>query len=118
LVNGTLYRYGLKFSWEWYLEYGLLYAMLWQLTLITLTVYTRNLRLFAVLEAFVLSAGQDLIFYLVWVGKFPSTQWTWMPFYQWLGYWTTLSQIVLTVLSVVAVSFLAWKAQTIRNFIF
>jgi hypothetical protein len=56
-----------------------------------------------VLEAFVLSAGQDLIFFGVWgKAEFPTGQWTWMASYKLFGTWTTQMQIAFTAIATVA----------------
>jgi len=97
LVNETLYEHGLQFSYEWYQEYTLQYALSYQLILLLLYLWTRDRKLFFVLEGFVLSSGQDLIFFIVWNRGFPEGQWTWMIFHQIFGFWNTNTQILLTI---------------------
>jgi hypothetical protein len=106
LVNKTLYEYGLQFSHEWYQEYALQYALSYQLILLLLYLWTRDWKLIAVLEGFVLSAGQDLIFFIVWNGGFPKSQWTWMIFHEIFGFWNTATQVLLTVGATLASLFL------------
>jgi len=97
LVNETLYGYGLEFSYGWYREYTILYGLSYQLVLLLLFLWARDWRLVCVLEGFVLSSGQDLIFFMVWNGGFPEGEWTWMLFYRVFGFWNTNTQILLTV---------------------
>jgi hypothetical protein len=105
LVNETLYDYGLEFSYEWYQEYTIQYALSYQLILLLLYLWTSDWKLAFVLEGFVLSSGQDLIFFMVWNGGFPKGEWTWMFFYRIFGFWNTNTQILLTA-SVTLTSFL------------
>lgn len=105
LVNNTLYEYGLRFSDGWYREYTLQYALSYQLILLLLYLWNRDWKLIFVLEGFVLSSGQDLIYFAAWQGGFPQGQWTWMIFYEIFGYWNTSTQILLTV-SVTLTSFI------------
>ncbi len=96
LVNETLYNYGLRFSYEWYHEYTVLYALCYQLVLLLLYRWTHDWKLVFVLEGFVLSSGQDLIYFTVWNGGFPQGEWTWMFFHRIFGFWNTNAQILLT----------------------
>jgi len=100
LVNGDFYEFGLQFSWDWYIIWGILYALLYQSTIVLLHLFHRDWRFTIICESFVLSATQDLIFYLVWAPSFPQGQWVWMPYYLWFGFWTTLNQILFSTLSV------------------
>ncbi len=103
LVNSDLYRYGLKFNDGWFGTYSLLYRLLYQLMIVFVYLLTRRWRLVVVLEAFVLSSGQDLVYFIVWgQGNFPTGDWTWMPWYKWFGHWTTEMQIGWTVVAVAA----------------
>jgi hypothetical protein len=97
LVNAELYGFGLQFSDAWWQNYEAIYFCLFQLTLSVLLLYSRNWRMIIVLEAFVLSCGQDLVYFSVWTrGAFPSGNWTWMSMYHLLGVWTTPMQIAFT----------------------
>jgi hypothetical protein len=97
LVNSSLYRYGLIFSENWYAEYTSLYALCYQLLILSLFVYSRNLKLLALMEVFALTSTQDLFYFGLWQGSFPTTDWSWTPFYTILGSWTTANQILLSV---------------------
>jgi hypothetical protein len=96
LINYSLYQYGLQFNENWYAEYSGLYALCYQFLILSLLVYTRNLKLLVFMEVFVLTSTQDMIYFGLWQGAFPTTEWCWMPFYRILGTWTTLHQILLS----------------------
>ena len=96
LINNSLYGYGLHFSENWYAEYTSLYALCYQLLILSLFVYSRNLKLLALMEVFALTSTQDLVYFGLWQGSFPIIEWSWMPFYRILGSWTTAHQILLS----------------------
>ena len=115
LVNSDFYHYGLQFNESWYTTFGIIYGLLYQLTIILLFLYSKNVSLFIFYEAFVLSCTQDLIFYGVWNnGIFPSGDWTWMPLYQTFGTWTTTHQILLSFLSLALAFFLKLVLRTLH----
>jgi hypothetical protein len=118
LVNVILYKFGLQFSYGWYKEYSILYALSYQLVLLLIFLWTKNIQLLVILEAFILSAGQDLIYFGVWnLGRFPNDQWTWTLFYQIFGFWDTPSQFLLTLNSVAMTYFvvLISKQRSIKS---
>ena len=100
LVHSTLYDYGLIFSYSWAVEYWYLYAILYQLVIVPLSLWTRNLYFFFAAQAFVLSATQDLFFFGLWCGSFPpeTVNWWWMPTYRIFGFWSTSTQFVFSIL--------------------
>jgi len=98
IINTVLYKYGLQFSYGWYREYTLLYMLLFQLVILPLSVWIQNWYFLGLTEAFVLSGTQDLIYFGLWCGYFPSENWTWMVFYEWFGSWTTANQFALCLL--------------------
>ena len=51
---------------------------------------------------------QDVVGYILWQGGLPSdgVVWWWTPWYQILGFWTSSSQLALTLTSVSGVIFL------------
>lgn len=101
VVNGLLYQYGLKYDVVWYERYSLGYFLLWQFTLILLAGTARSWKAYVLMEAFVLSSTQDLVYFGVWNGGvFPVGDWTWMPLYDLLGFYSTVFQIVLSVVCV------------------
>ena len=97
LVNVSLYGHGLAFSEDWYVEYINLYVLCYQFLIFSLLIYARNLKLFVLMEVFVLSATHDLVYFGVWHGAFPQVEWSWMPFYRVFGTWTTAHQILYSV---------------------
>jgi hypothetical protein len=96
LINNTLYSFGLSYSEAWYQEYVLLYFLAYQLVIFTLLAYTRNLKLFMLFQAFVLTSTQDLIYFGLWEGSFPAHEWVWMTQYKLFGFWNTATQILLS----------------------
>lgn len=60
-VNSSLYNYGLKFNENWYVEYLNLYALCYQLLILSLLAYTRSLKLFISMETFILTSTQDIV---------------------------------------------------------
>jgi hypothetical protein len=97
LINCDFSKYGLKYSEGWGVIYQLMYFLLFQMTIVWIYLFTRSWKLCIVLEAFVLSAGPDLIYFGLWgKGQFPTGEWTWMPLYKVFGTCTTQMQIVFT----------------------
>ena len=96
LINNSLYNYGLNFSENWYFEYTSLYALCYQLLILSLFVYSRSLKLLASMEVFALTSTQDLVYFGLWQGSFPTIEWSWMLFYRIFGSWTTVHQILLS----------------------
>jgi hypothetical protein len=96
LVNESLYHYGLHFNENWYAEYTNLYALYYQFLILSLLVYTRNLKLLVFMEVFVLTSTQDMVYFGLWQGAFPKIDWWWTPFYRIFGSWTTTQQILLS----------------------
>jgi len=99
LINNILYNFGLSFSEAWYQEYAVLYFLAYQLVVFILLAYTRNLKLFAFFQVFVLTSTQDLVYFGIWEGSFPSHEWVWMVYYRIFGFWNTASQILLSISS-------------------
>ena len=99
LVHAILYDYGLTFSYVWANEYWLLYALSYQLLIILLILWNKNKYFFIAAEVFVLTATQDLIYFGVWAGSFPTTNWWWASFYNLLGFWSTFDQIFFSIMT-------------------
>jgi len=97
LINNILYNFGLSFSEAWYQEYAVLYFLAYQLVVFILLAYTRNLKLFAFFQVFVLTSTQDLVYFGIWEGSFPAHEWVWIVYYQIFGFWNTASQILLSI---------------------
>ena len=96
LVNKSLYAFGLRYDEGWYVEYSLLYALLYQAVIVMLALYTKSLRFVAFTEVFVLTSSQDLVYFGLWQGGFPGIQWAWTPFFHLFGTWTTANQLMLS----------------------
>jgi hypothetical protein len=107
LVNNILYSFGLTFSETWYQEYGALYFLAYQLVIFALLAYTRNLKLFAFFQVFVLTSTQDLVYFGLWEGSFPLHEWVWMVYYRIFGFWNTTSQILLSASSLSSIMILS-----------
>jgi hypothetical protein len=107
LINNILYNFGLTFSEAWYQEYGILYFLAYQLIVFTLLAYTKNLKLFAFFQVFVLTSTQDLVYFGLWEGSFPSHEWVWMVYYRIFGFWNTTSQILLSLSSLSSIMILS-----------
>ena len=107
LINNTLYSFGLSYSEAWYQEYVILYFLAYQLVIFTLLAYTRNLKLFVLFQAFVLTSTQDLVYFGLWEGSFPAHEWVWMTQYKLFGFWNTATQILVSFssLSVILILF-------------
>ena len=97
IINKSLYSYGLQFSQNWYIEYTGLYVLCYQLLILSLFVYSRNFKLLLLMEVFVLTSTQDLVYFGLWQGAFPTTEWSWMPFFNFFGSWTTAHQLFLSI---------------------
>lgn len=98
IVHGVHYDYGLIFSYEWANLDWTIYFFEFQVLVFACALVARSWRLWIGFEVFVMFAVQDIFFY-AWRGfVFPTGEWTWMPFYNLLGTWTTLHQIVLSIL--------------------
>lgn len=98
LVNATLYHFGLIFSNAWWQPYEMFYTLMFQVAILCLVLFSRSWRLLVVFEAFVLTAGEDLVYFGLWNrGVFPAGNWTWSGLYAIFGSWTTPWQAALTV---------------------
>jgi hypothetical protein len=112
-VNASLYNYGLQFNENWYTEYTALYTLCYQFLILSLLVYARDLKLFVFMEIFVLTSTQDMVYFGLWEGAFPKTEWVWMPFYRIFGTWTTTDQVLLSF----SANLLVLLAITLRSII-
>jgi len=107
LINNILYNFGLSFSEALYQEYSVLYFLAYQLVAFILLAYTKNLKLFAFFQVFVLTSTQDLVYFGLWEGSFPSHEWVWMVYYRIFGFWNTTSQILLSLSSLSSIMILS-----------
>lgn len=107
LINNIFYNFGLIFSEGWYQEYTVLYFLAYQLVVFILLAYTRNLKLFAFFQVFVLTSTQDLVYFGLWEGSFPTHEWVWIVYYRIFGFWNTTSQILLSISSLSSIMILS-----------
>jgi hypothetical protein len=113
IVHGTLYRYGLQFSYEWANEYWATYGAIFMVfsTAIGLMYWLsssksgRDLRfsLGLVITVNILWIGglADIMFYVFWGGGLPSNDinWWWIPWSHVFGTWTSSMQILTLILA-------------------
>jgi hypothetical protein len=106
LINSDLYHYGLQFSDGWFWINQVTYTAMYQIIIVCLFLYSRSKWLLITFEAFVISAGQDLVYFTVWQRSFPNGNWDWMPAVKVFGLaqWTTAMQIGTTFATMLAVS--------------
>ena len=110
LINNILYKYGLKFSEGWYSEYGILYFLLYQFLIAIVYLLTKNVKLAICLEVFTQTSTQDLIYFGLWEGSFPTYDWVWMPYYKIFGTWMTIHQVCLSLLAL-GLIVLIWRIK-------
>lgn len=125
VINGILYDYGLRFSYEWALGYWITYVLAFVVFSIAISFAywygsnktAENLRfsiaLFITINALVIGGLQDILFYGFWAGGLPPTHvvWWWSPWAHVLGTWTSLHQIGFTALMLCGVLF-SWILAT------
>ena len=117
IVHGDLYRYGLKFSYEWANQYWITYfAAYAHFSIVIGFIYwlasnrtKKDLRvsigLAATASLLQIGGLADIIFFSLWAGGLPPDNviWWWTPWYQIFGVWTSSMQIVLMILMSLAV---------------
>jgi len=127
IVHGTLYDYGLHFSYDWALEYWVLYPAAFVIFALAAGFMfwlgsgktPRDLKFSAAIAAtvIILMIGglQDLMFFVLWAGGLPPAEvvWWWNPWRHILGSWSSGSQIASSLLALIATALL-WK-QTLRE---
>ena len=113
IVNGTLYSYGLKFSYRWANEYWITYNLVFVVfsAMVAFTYYVgsnksvRDLKissaLFATVCLLALGGLQDVLFFVLWGGGLPanSVVWWWMPWVSVVGTWNSLMQVAFVALT-------------------
>lgn len=121
IVHGTLYDYGLQFSFEWAIDYWIVYTvafvvfsvivslMYWLGSKKTMKDLKFSLALLATVNILMMSGLQDVMFYILWAGGLPPNDvvWWWVPWFYIVGTWTTPMQILLT-LAGISVTTLLW----------
>lgn len=125
MVHGIHYSYGLYYSHGWADIDTYMYILETQFVALAAAVISRRVEMVFPYEAFVLSAGQDLVFFGFWHNLlrmaphqptvFPVGDWEWMAFYQWFGTWTTTIQFIFTIAATFAGVVLALLLASIRK---
>jgi len=111
IVHSDLYNYGLQFSYSWANSYWINYNLMYQLSILSLFLYCRSKTFLIFAETFVLSATQDILFFVL-VGGFPSGEWWWMWQYSMFGTWTTAHQLLTSaVFLAVAGAIIVYKKR-------
>ena len=119
VINGMLYNYGLRFSYEWALGYWITYVLAFVVFSITISFtywYSSNktakdlrfsIALFVTINALVVGGLQDIMFYVFWAGGLPPNNvvWWWTPWAYILGTWTSLHQIGFAALMICGILF-------------
>lgn len=121
IVHGTLYQYGLQFSFEWAIDYWIVYTvafvafsiivslMYWLGSKKTMKDLKFSIALIATVNILMISGLQDVMFYILWAGGLPPNNiiWWWAPGYNIIGTWTTAMQILSTTIGI-AITVLLW----------
>jgi len=121
IVHSSLYNYGLKFSYDWAINYWVTYNVIFVAfgIIISVTYWLasnksrRALKLSCALLITItlLAVGglQDILFFVLWGGGLPqiSVIWWWTPWVSVMGIWNSQMQIALTTLMSCA-SILTW----------
>lgn len=116
LVHGTLYHHGLQFSYDWAIDYWIIYTatfvvfsiivslMYWLGSSKTVKDFKFSLALLATVNLLMIGGVQDIMFYVFWSGGLPPNNviWWWAPWSYLLGTWTSLMQIAFTSLMLCA----------------
>ena len=128
IVHGTLYNYGLQFSFDWAIDYWIAYTtafvifsviislMYWLGSKKTIKDLKFSLALLVTVNILMISGLQDIIFYILWAGGLPPNNvvWWWVPWYHIIGTWTTPLQILLT-LGGISTTMLLWAVLIRRS---
>ena len=116
IVNGTLYSYGLKFSYGWandyWITYNLVFVVFSAMVAVTYWVGSKktagdmkiSAALFATVSLLALGGLQDILFFVLWGGGLPanSVVWWWTPWVSIVGTWNSLAQVSFTILTICA----------------
>ena len=121
IVNGTLYSYRIKFSYDWadsyWLTYNAVFVVFAAMVAVTYWLGSKKthcdqkigVALFATVSMLALGGLQDVMFFLVWGGGLPpsNVSWWWTPWISILGTWNSLTQLALTF-STLCISAATW----------
>jgi hypothetical protein len=129
IVNGTLYSYGLRFSYDWAEGYWSTYFSVYVVfSIVVASAYwlgsnkTRTNLKYSIalfLTIILLAAGgvQDIMFFIFWAGGLPpsSVVWWWAPWTSLIGTWNSILQITATSLVCCAIIFIWIQATKKQN---
>jgi ABC-type Mn2+/Zn2+ transport system permease subunit len=121
VVHSSLYNYGLIFSYEWANTYWLAYGIaFFAFSLMAgfifwvgsqKTAHDKKILACLLLTINLLALGglQDVIYFAVWAGGFPSNEvvWWWSYWSYVFGTWNSLMQITFTAIAI-TISVLTW----------
>ena len=125
IVNSTLYRYGLQFSYDWALEYWVIYTTVFVVfsAALGITNWVTSSRtrkdtkisaaLFLTILFLAIGGLQDILYFVFWAGGLPpiSVVWWWAPLITLVGTWNSLIQVGFTTLMMGA-SVCTWLLAT------
>ncbi len=128
LIHRTLYDHGLRFSYEWAVDYWAMYTatfvvfsvitslMYWLGSEKTIKDMRFSVALLATVNILMIGGIQDVMFYVFWAGGLPANDiiWWWAPWNYVFGTWTSPLQIVLASLSISA-TMLLWLRVTAKS---
>ena len=131
IVHGSLYHYGLQFSYEWANQYWITYfAAYAYFSIVIGFIYwlasnkTRkdlkvSIGLAATVTLLQIGGLADILFFTLWAGGLPpnNVAWWWMPWFKIFGVWTSSMQIVLMVLMSLAVVLMWTRILSFSNFV-
>lgn len=121
IVHGILYDYGLQFSFEWAIDYWIVYTvafvvfsvivslMYWLGSKKAMKDLKFSIALLVTVNILMISGLQDAMFYILWARGLPLNDvvlW-WAPWFHIVGTWTTPMQILLT-LAGISLTTLLW----------
>lgn len=124
-VNGLLYNYGLRFSYDWAIQYWITFDSIFVVSSVIFGVLywfgsnktKRDLKISFALVATVnflaLGGLQDIMFFVFWGGGLPAANivWWWAPLGSVLGTWNSLMQVGFTSLMICSTAFV-WGLAT------
>jgi hypothetical protein len=109
IVHGTLYGYGLRFSYDWAVNYWNVYGCVFFVFSVAVGfVYwlgsdrsRKDVKigfgLFLSVYLLFLGGLADVLWFVLWSGGLPSGDvvWWWMPWFKVFGFWNSYAQLCL-----------------------
>jgi len=120
IVHGTLYHYGLRFSFEWANEYWVTYTAIfiafsliiglfyWLGSNRTVDDLKISIALVATVNILMMGGLADIIFFIFWGGGLPPNDitWWWVPWNSLFGVWNSSMQIIFVIAALSITTFL------------